>query len=202
MLLSTKNIDYIFKKQITSLIFKEHFARYLKSSLMSTKFLLLLFNFTLSISTMAQINSKNEVIKKIEIDSFSHRLALEMGLKIIELAKSRNQHIAIEICRLNQTIFIYVDDSLPVDKHNWLRRKANVAKQFEESSLSVKNDLIEGKMSLINTFGLDEKDYVAKGGSIPIFVKNSGMIATITVSGLHDEEDHNIIIEALKGKYF
>jgi len=188
MLLSTKNIDYIFKKQITSLIFKEHFARYLKSSLMSTKFLLLLFNFTLSISTMAQINSKNEVIKKIEIDSFSNRLALEMGLKIIELAKSRNQHIAIEICRLNQTIFIYVDDSLPVDKHNWLRRKANVAKQFEESSLSVKNDLIEGKMSLINTFGLDEKDYVAKGGSIPIFVKNSGMIATITVSGLYPSE--------------
>ncbi|MDX8567126.1 heme-binding protein [Elizabethkingia sp. HX XZB] len=27
------------------------------------------------------------------------------------------------------------------------------------------------------------------------------MIAIITVSGLHDEEDHNIIIEALKGSY-
>jgi uncharacterized protein (UPF0303 family) len=97
---------------------------------------------------------------------------------------------------------LYVDDSLPVDKHNWLRRKANVAKQFEESSLSVKNDLKEGNMTLDKTFGLDERDFLAKGGSIPIFVKKSGMIATITVSGLHDEEDHNIIMEALKGKYF
>jgi len=151
---------------------------------------------------MAQNKIENRVIKKIELDSFSNRMALEMGLAIIDLAKSRNQHIALEICRLNQTIFIYVDDNLPVDKHNWLRRKANVAKQFEESSLSVKNDLKEGGMSMEKTFGLDDKDFLAKGGSIPVFVKKAGMIATITVSGLQEEEDHKIIIDALKGKYF
>jgi len=135
---------------------------------------------------MAQNKIENRVIKKIELDSFSNRMALEMGLAIIDLAKSRNQHIALEICRLNQTIFIYVDDNLPVDKHNWLRRKANVAKQFEESSLSVKNDLKEGGMSMEKTFGLDDKDFLAKGGSIPVFVKKSGMIAIITVSGLQE----------------
>ena len=145
---------------------------------------------------------ENRIMKKIELDSFSNRMALDMGLKIIALAESRNQHIAVEICRLNHSIFLYVDDKLPVDKHNWLRRKANVAKQFEESSLNVKNDLELGRMTLEKTFGLDEKDFLAKGGSIPIFVKNAGMIATITVSGLHDEEDHKIIIEALKGNYF
>ena len=151
---------------------------------------------------MAQRTSENEIINKIELDSFSNRMALDMGLKIIALAESRNQQIAVEICRLNHSIFLYVDDKLPVDKHNWLRRKANVAKQFEESSLNVKNDLKIGKMTLEKTFGLDEKDFLAKGGSIPIFVKNAGMIATITVSGLHDEEDHKIIIEALKGNFF
>ena len=151
---------------------------------------------------MAQNMTIDEVIKKIDLDSFSNKIALEMGLTIIDLAKSRNQHIAVEICRLNYTVFIYVDDNLSADKHNWLRRKANVAKQFEESSLSVKNDLKKGNMALGKTFALDEKDFLANGGSIPIFVKNAGMIAIITVSGLHDEEDHKIIIDALKGKYF
>ncbi|HAT3991282.1 TPA: hypothetical protein I9Y78_003300 [Elizabethkingia anophelis] len=146
-------------------------------------------------------NNDNEILRRIELDSFSNRIAFDMGVKIIDLAKSRNQHIAVEVCRLNHTIFLYVDDTLPVDKHNWLRRKANIARQFEESSLSVKNDLKEGNMSLEKTFGLDERDFLAKGGAIPIFVKNGGMIAIITVSGLHDEEDHNIIIEALKGSY-
>jgi uncharacterized protein (UPF0303 family) len=149
-----------------------------------------------------QHKTDNDVIKKIELDSFSNRIALEMGLKIIDLAKSRNQHIAVEIIRLNHTIFLYIDDNLPMDKHNWLRRKANVAKQFGESSLSVKNDLKEGNMNLEKTFALDEKNFLAKGGAIPIFVKGAGMVAIITVSGLHDEEDHKIIIDALKGKYF
>ncbi|MCL1032399.1 heme-degrading domain-containing protein [Elizabethkingia anophelis] len=150
---------------------------------------------------MTDRNNDNEILRRIELDSFSNRIALDMGVKIIDLAKSRNQHIAVEVCRLNHTIFLYVDDTLPVDKHNWLRRKANIARQFEESSLSVKNDLKEGNMNLEMTFGLDEKDFLAKGGAMPIFVKNGGMIAVVTVSGLHDEEDHNIIIEALKGSY-
>ena len=154
-------------------------------------------------SSMAQKNiEKQSIIKQIELDSFSNRTAFEMASKIIELAKNRNQNIAVEIMRLNHTIFLYVDDNLPADKHNWLRRKANVAKQFEESSLSVKNDLKEGNMTLEKTFGLDEKDFIAKGGSIPIFIKNVGMVVVITVSGLHDEEDHKIIIDALNGKFF
>lgn len=143
-----------------------------------------------------------EIMKRIELDKFDNRMAFDMGSKVIELAKNKNQHIAIEIIRLNHTIFLYVDDGLPMDKHNWLRRKANVAKQFEESSLSVKNDLKEGNITLDRTFALNEKDFLAKGGAIPIFVKGVGMVAIITVSGLHDEEDHEIIINALKGKYF
>ena len=169
---------------------------------MMTRYLILLLTFFINFSIMAQNNKEVEILKRIELDSFSNRTAMEMGLAIIDLAKSRNQHIAIEISRLNHTVFVFVDDDLPVDKHNWLRRKANVAKQFEESSLSVKNDLLNGNMTLKETFALDDKEYLAKGGSIPVFVKNAGMIAIITVSGLHDEEDHKIIIDALKGKFF
>ncbi|CAM1362998.1 heme-degrading domain-containing protein [Tenacibaculum xiamenense] len=138
-----------------------------------------------------------DLLKKITLQKFSNNSALKMGLKIIDLARERNQKIAIEICRLNHSIFLYVDDTLPADKHNWLKRKANVAKHFEESSLSVKNDLKNGNMTLEGTFQLSNKDYLAKGGSIPLFVENAGMIGTITVSGLSDVEDHQIIIDSL-----
>ncbi|SEB38597.1 Uncharacterized protein, UPF0303 family [Tenacibaculum sp. MAR_2009_124] len=137
------------------------------------------------------------LLKKITLQEFSNDISLKMGLKILDLARERNQRIAIEICRLNHTVFLYIDDTLPADKHNWLRRKANVAKHFEESSLSVKNDLKNGNMTLEDTFQLPNKDYLAKGGSIPLFLDNAGMIGTITVSGLTDVEDHQIIIEAL-----
>lgn len=150
---------------------------------------------------MSTENNDNVILLKIELDTFSNAIAMDMGIRIVELARSRNQAIAIEISRLNQSVFLYVEDGLPADKHNWLRRKANVAKYFEESSLAVRHTLEKRAMSLEKPFGLDEKDYIAKGGSIPVFVKNAGLIATITVSGLRDFEDHDIIIEALRGKY-
>ena len=143
----------------------------------------------------------NDILLKIELDTFTNAIAMDMGIRIVELARSRNQAIAVDISRLNQTVFLYVEDGLPADKHNWLRRKANVAKYFEESSLAVRHTLEKRGMSLEKPFGLDEKDYIAKGGSIPVFVKNAGLIATITVSGLRDFEDHDIIIEALREKY-
>ena len=150
---------------------------------------------------MSTENNDNVILLKIELDTFSNSIAMDMGVRIVELARSRNQAIAVEISRLNQSVFLYVEDGLPADKHNWLRRKANVAKYFEESSLAVRHTLEKRAMSLEKPFGLDEKDYIAKGGSIPVFVKNAGLTATITVSGLRDFEDHDIIIEALRGKY-
>lgn len=147
-------------------------------------------------------NMKTEILRKIEVESFSNKLGLEMGLAIIELARERKQSVAVKVERLNHTIFLYFDVNLPADKHLWLDRKANVAKRFEQSSWSVKNDLINGNMTLKETFALEDNEYLAKGGAIPIFVKNAGIIAIITVSGLHDEEDHKIIIDALKGKFF
>ena len=74
-------------------------------------------------------------MKKIELEKFNNRMAFEMGSKVIDLARGRDQHIAIEIVKLNHTIFLYVDDNLPIDKHNWLRRKANVAKQFLDCTM-------------------------------------------------------------------
>ena len=150
---------------------------------------------------MSAENNDKDILLKIELDHFSNAIAMDMGIRIVELARSRNQAIAVEISRLNQTVFLYVEDGLPADKHNWLRRKANVAKYFEESSLAVRHTLEKRGMSLEKPFGLDEKNYIAKGGSIPVFVKNAGLIATVTVSGLRDFEDHDIIIEALRGKY-
>ena len=150
---------------------------------------------------MSAENNEKETLLKIELENFSNAIALDMGTRIVELARSRKQAIAVEINRLNQSVFLYVEDGLPADKHNWLRRKANVAKYFEESSLAVKAMLERRQMSLEKPFGLDEKDYIAKGGSIPVIVKNAGLIATITVSGLRDFEDHDLIIEALQGKY-
>ena len=139
--------------------------------------------------------------RQLVVKSFSNKSAMQMGLKIVDLAQKKGLIIGVDISRLNHTVFMFIDDGLPADKHNWIRRKANVAKHFEESSLAVKEDLAKGNMSLSETFGLDGTDYVARGGSIPVMLEDAGLIATITVTGLPDVEDHQLIVDALQ-EYF
>ena len=38
-------------------------------------------------------------------------------------------------------------------------------------------------------------------GSIPIMVKNAGIVGAVTVKGLSDVDDHNLIVEALSNNY-
>jgi len=45
--------------------------------------------------------------------------------------------------------------------------------------------------------GLDNMDVVLAGGSFPVRVKGAGLIGAITVSGLHERDDHRVVVEAI-----
>jgi uncharacterized protein (UPF0303 family) len=44
---------------------------------------------------------------------------------------------------------------------------------------------------------LPESDYAPHGGCFPIIVKGTGLVGTITVSGLAQDEDHRLVVEAI-----
>lgn len=136
-------------------------------------------------------------IRQLHFDQFSNAIALDMGMKVLAHAKAHNQNIAVQIDRLHHTVFLHVGETLNADKLNWLRRKINTAKHFEESSLAIKQDLHARDRTLCDPYQLDSKDHLAMGGAIPIVVKHAGMVGVIAVSGLTDVEDHQIIIDAL-----
>lgn len=134
---------------------------------------------------------------KITLTEFSNRIALEMGLRIIERAQECNQKIAVEVSRLNHSVFLYVDDSLPAEKLHWLKCKANLARLFEQSSLQCRLDCEARGQTLQQCFGLENEEYALKGGAIPIFVDQVGLVGTVAVSGMDDVEDHQMIVDAL-----
>ncbi|WP_394171674.1 heme-degrading domain-containing protein [Saccharospirillum alexandrii] len=135
--------------------------------------------------------------RQLITDQFTNRMALDMGLAIIELARKRDARIGVSIRRLNQTVFEFIDNDLSADKANWIRRKVNTTLNFAESSLAVRLDLEQMGKTLAADFGLSDDDYIAKGGCIPIVVTSAGLIGTITVTGLKDVDDHQIIVDAL-----
>jgi uncharacterized protein (UPF0303 family) len=51
--------------------------------------------------------------------------------------------------------------------------------------------------TLLERYGLAVADYAAGGGSFPLIVENAGIVGSITVSGLPQRDDHNLVVEAL-----
>jgi uncharacterized protein (UPF0303 family) len=57
-------------------------------------------------------------------------------------------------------------------------------------NLKSKNDTLEAR-------GLPTNDYASHGGSFPLIVKGAGVVGSVTVSGLPQRADHELVVEAL-----
>ena len=45
---------------------------------------------------------------------------------------------------------------------------------------------------------LSESLYAPHGGCFPVIVKDTGVVGTITISGLAQEDDHKLVVQAIR----
>jgi uncharacterized protein (UPF0303 family) len=79
------------------------------------------------------------------------------------------------------------------DNDYWIAGKNRLVNRFNRSSFYMAKRIREGKSKVDSEIGI----YVA-GGAFPIIIKNVGVIGTITLSGLPEEDDHGYIVEAVR----
>ncbi len=83
------------------------------------------------------------------------------------------------------------------DNAEWARRKANVVARLYRSSYAVGLALKARNISLQEKYSLPAADYASHGGAFPIALAGTGVIGSITVSGLAQRDDHELVVEAL-----
>jgi uncharacterized protein (UPF0303 family) len=131
---------------------------------------------------------------------FDYDTAWRLGLALRELALSRNQFIVIDIRRFgqpHQQLFYTALAGTTPDNARWVQRKVNVVARFHRSSYAIGLQLEHENRTFTERYNLPEADYAAHGGCFPIHVKHTGIVGGITVSGLPQREDHNLVVEAL-----
>ncbi|MDM7979908.1 MAG: heme-degrading domain-containing protein [Rhizobium sp.] len=130
--------------------------------------------------------------------SFDERVALDVGQRIVDLALSQKAPVVIDIRTSDRTLFHAALPGASPDNDNWARRKSNVTLRMHKASLRV-GELNRARGRIVSAeIGLDPMDYADHGGSFPVRVEGTGVVAAITVSGLKSEEDHAMIVTVLE----
>lgn len=136
--------------------------------------------------------------KDLLFTSFSSRDALQIGQWLIQEAEKNGDILSIAITRNRQKLFQFAMEGTSCDNDNWMRRKENTAYYFGRASYRVQLELEEKGQTLPEKFGLSLADYAVAGGCFPVYVQGTGMVGTITVSGLTSEQDHDYVVRAIR----
>ena len=135
---------------------------------------------------------------ELQFTTFSNESALKVGLALLEAARSAGQAVTIDITRAGQQLFHYAMSGTNADNDAWVKRKSNTAQRFGHSSYYIGTVLKNAGQSIEQKYLLPESEYAAHGGSFPLIMRNAGVIGTITVSGLPQAEDHELVVTTLR----
>jgi len=135
--------------------------------------------------------------QRLQFERFDATTAWTLGMRLKQAAEARAVAVAIDIQLHGQPLFFYAMPGTTPDNVDWIRRKRNVVQRFQRSSYAVGLKLQQQQTTLEKTIGVDPRDYAPHGGCFPLSLVGTGCIGTITVSGLPQRQDHELVVEVL-----
>jgi uncharacterized protein (UPF0303 family) len=136
--------------------------------------------------------------ERLHFARFDAETAWRLGLALKAAADERGVSVALDISTPSYTLFSHAMDAATPDNAEWVRRKRNVTLRFHKSSYAIGLDLQRAGKTMREKHGLEDADYMAHGGCFPIRLAGSSLvIGAITVSGLPQREDHDLLTRTL-----
>jgi uncharacterized protein (UPF0303 family) len=142
-----------------------------------------------------------------ELEAQQHELRFErfdlddartLGLQIIDTALTRSLSITVDLTIGDQQVFHLALPGTNAENDFWVARKVRSVKRFGDSSFLLGRRHEAAGTDFNEETGLSFDEYVAHGGSFPIILTTGEQVGTVTVSGLPQELDHALVVEALR----
>jgi uncharacterized protein (UPF0303 family) len=135
---------------------------------------------------------------ELQFASFNEATAWQIGYQLVERAQREGLAITIDVMRGTHQLFHASLSGTSPDNDEWIKRKVRLVYRFGHSSFYVGQLLKSKGKCLEEAYLLSESEYAPHGGCFPVIIKDTGVIGTITVSGLHQEEDHKLVVGAIR----
>lgn len=134
---------------------------------------------------------------ELTFSRFDNTDAWELGCRAVELARSRQLAVTINIMRGEQLLF---HAALPgTSAHNdvWIRRKNATVREFGVSSYLAGLRATAQGHRFDDAPWIDPLRFAGHGGAFPITIAATGVVGTLTISGLPQEDDHALAVEVI-----
>ena len=136
--------------------------------------------------------------QELQFTSFNEDTAWKLGSQLVECAQSQGLPVTIDITRGTHQLFHASLRGTSPDNDEWVKRKVRLVYRFGRSSFYI-GQLLKSKGKRIEeAYLVSESEYAAHGGCFPVIVKGTGIVGTVTVSGLPQEQDHKLVVQAIR----
>jgi len=136
--------------------------------------------------------------QRLQFKKFNEATAWEIGSQLVERSARDNLPVTIDITRGDHQLFHASLYGTSPDNDEWVKRKVRLVNRFRHSSFYMSQLLKSKGKRIEEAYLVSESEYAPHGGCFPVTVKGTGMIGTITVSGLSQEEDHKLVVQAIR----
>jgi uncharacterized protein (UPF0303 family) len=136
--------------------------------------------------------------QELQFTGFNENTAWKLGSQLVESATKLELKVTIDITRGSHQLFHASLCGTSADNDEWIKRKVRLVYRFGHSSFYMGQLLKSKGKNLQEAYLVSESEYAPHGGCFPIIVKGTGMVGTITVSGLPQEEDHKLVVQNIR----
>jgi uncharacterized protein (UPF0303 family) len=136
--------------------------------------------------------------QELQFTKFNEITAWKIGSYFVEKCVRDGLAVTIDIMRGEHQVFHASLPGTSSDNDEWVKRKVRLVYRFGHSSFYMGQFLKSLGKRIEEVYLLSESLYAPHGGCFPIIVKGTGVIGTITVSGLPQEEDHKLAVQTIR----
>ena len=135
--------------------------------------------------------------ERLRFSRFDESDAWALGSQMRAAAVARKLPLVIDIRVAGRPLFYAALPGTSPDNAEWVRRKINLVMRLHKSSYRVSREIAQSGQQLDELRGLNPIDVAPHGGCFPIHITGTGIVGTVTVSGIPQREDHNFVVASL-----
>lgn len=129
--------------------------------------------------------------------AFDENAAFAIGSIIRQRAVREALGLVADVRLWDRPLFYCAMPGTTADNPNWVRRKANTVQRLHKSTYRLVLESGGNDRLFAPHRAMPAEDFVMAGGGFPISVKGIGVVGVATVSGLHERDDHEVVVAAI-----